>query len=130
MRRVGLTPVGAFAGLRWAGCLPAWLLELTPYGANGFALAGRLDGDDAAFCFIFKSLCVRFLEGESGGAPLPMVKADCMLAGCLAGAAVLVEPASAGWQSMRKPGLMFAFPVNGRWPARFACCACPSALDC
>lgn len=117
---MGLKPGGAFPGLRWAGFLLGWLVvELTPYGAKGFAFAGWVDGEDAAVCLIFRSLCVRFLEGEIGAAPLPMVKADCTLAGCLAGTAVLEarwEPASDDRESMPKPGLMFASPVNVLMP--------------
>ena len=120
----------AFPGLRWADNLLGWLLllEWTPYGEKGFAFAGWIDGEDAAVCLIFKSLCARFLEGEIGAAPLPILKADCMLAdcmlavcmvaGCLAGTAVLEarwEPASGGWGSMLKPGLMFASPVKVLW---------------
>ena len=98
-----------------AGSLLGWLLllEWTPYGAKGFAF-GWMDGEDAAVCLIFKSLCARFLEGEIGAAPLPILKADCILAGCLAGTAVLeacCEPESPGRESM-EPGVMFASPVN------------------
>lgn len=112
IRLVGLTPDETLAGLRWGG----FLLELTPYGAKGFAFAGWLAGEDAAVCLIFKSLSIRFLEGDIGAAPLPIVKADCKLVGCLAGAAVpeaCWEPASVEKDSMREPGLMFAFPVKG-----------------
>ena len=111
----------AFPGLRCAGFLLGWLLllEWTPYGAKGFAFAGWMDGEDAAVCLIFKSLCARFLEGETGAAPLPILKADCKLAGCLAGTAVLEArwgPASPGRDSMLEPGLMFASPVKALWP--------------
>ena len=120
---LGLLKLGWPAtGLPCAELLLAWLLLTpfaTPYCANGLALGGKLAVAGGAACLIFNALCMRFFEGDTGMAPLPMVKTGCVLAGCLSGPEGR-GPISADTDSMPAVGLKLASPVNVLSLARLA----------
>ena len=73
-------------GLPLPEVLLAWLATpfATPYCAKGFARGGKVDVAENPPFLIFRSLCMRFLEGDTGAVPLPTVKTGCVLTGCFA----------------------------------------------
>ncbi len=85
---------------------------------------------DAKPCLVFRALCMRFFEGDTGAAALPMVKAGCVLASGLGKAAEVERrcAVSAVRGSMPVAGLRFALPVKVLSPARLACCCERSGL--
>ncbi len=81
-------------------------------------------------CLVFRALCMRFFEGDTDAAALPMVKAGCVLATGLGKAAEVERRCAVSDVRVSMPvaDLMFALPVKALSPARLACCCERSGL--